>query len=212
MMGSSHLGDANPDDTGNGVQTMLFKSRKNHESGPKQAEPSPGAEPARQSGKPAVPSLLSADLRIHGDVFSTGPVQIDGEIDGDIRAPHLTVGANAKLSGHIDAETAKISGTVTGHIDARNVVLLPSAKVTGDILHENLTIEAGAFVDGNFKRAKKGAEEAEAAKAEPEGEPEAEGEPEPASHAGHAPVAAETLPRDQAAPEAPTPLTAASRK
>ena len=56
--------------------------------------------------------------------------------------------------------------------------------------------------------------EAESAEAEPEaeaeGEPEAE--PDPASHAGHAPVAAETLPRDQAAPEAPTPLTAASRK
>ncbi len=206
MMGSAHLSDVNPDDTGNGVQNMLFKLHKNHESGPKQAEPTPGAEPARQSEKPAVPSLLSADLRIDGDVFSTGPVQVDGEIEGDIRAPHLTVGANAKLSGHIDAETAKISGAVTGHIDARNVVLLPSAKVTGDILHENLTIEAGAFVDGNFKRARKGAQEAEAPKAEPEGEPV------PASHAGHAPVAAETLPRDQAAPEAPTPLTAASRK
>ncbi|MFQ5954196.1 MAG: polymer-forming cytoskeletal protein [Kiloniellales bacterium] len=174
---------------------MLFKSRKT-ESGPQAAEPSNILGPVRRPGKPAVPSLLSADLRIDGDVFSAGPVQIDGELQGDIRVPHLTVGVGARLSGRIDADTAMISGSVTGNIDARNVVLLPSAKVTGDILHENLTIEAGAFVDGNFKRAKKGAAEPEAETGEPLGA----GKP------------AGTLPEDEAAPKAPMPLSAGSRK
>ncbi len=107
-----------------------------------------------------IPSLLSADLRIDGDITSTGPVHLDGEVQGDIRAPLLTVGESARVSGVIEAKTAKIGGSVTGHINAQQVELSKSANVTGDILHDTLAIEAGAFVNGNFKHRSKTASSA----------------------------------------------------
>ncbi len=109
--------------------------------------PAADIEPA-----PGVASVLGADLSITGDVVSAGPVRLDGRLEGDIRAPHLTVGAGARVSGRIEAELARIDGTVSGNLDVRDVLLSETAKVTGDILHQNLSIEFGAQVEGNFKR------------------------------------------------------------
>lgn len=129
---------------------MIWRSDK--------TEPRAGAEKppaaAELEHAPGAASVLGADLHITGDVVSTGPVRLDGTVEGDIRAPHLTVGAEARVCGRIEADTARIEGTVSGHLDVRDVVLSPTAKVTGDILHQNLSIEAGAHVDGNFKRRK----------------------------------------------------------
>ncbi len=101
---------------------------------------------------PAAASVLGADLQVTGDVVSAGPVRLDGRLEGDIRAPQLTVAAGARVAGRIEADTARIDGTVSGHLDVRDVRLSRTAKVTGDILHQNLSIEFGAHVEGNFKR------------------------------------------------------------
>ena len=42
----------------------------------------------------------------------------------------------------------RVDGTVNGQITGRKVELDKSAKVNGDIIHETLLIEAGAFVHG----------------------------------------------------------------
>jgi cytoskeletal protein CcmA (bactofilin family) len=125
----------------------IWRSDKTDARAAAAATPAADIEPA-----PGVASVLGADLGITGDVVSAGPVRLDGRLEGDIRAPHLTVGAGARVSGRIEAETARIDGTVIGHLDVRDVLLSRTAKVTGDILHQNLSIESGAHVDGNFKR------------------------------------------------------------
>jgi cytoskeletal protein CcmA (bactofilin family) len=79
-------------------------------------------------------------------------VQVDGYIEGDVKTRLLTVGEDAHICGAIEAEVIRVRGAVTGPIHARNVVLTKTSKVTGDIVHESLTIEAGAHVEGNFRR------------------------------------------------------------
>ena len=46
------------------------------------------------------------------------------------------------------AETVRIFGTVSGQVRAKTVRLDASAKVTADITHESLAIEAGAYFEG----------------------------------------------------------------
>jgi len=58
------------------------------------------------------------------------------------------------VTGKIVADSVYINGTVKGQIMARKVALAGSAKVMGDILHENLSIETGAFLEGNCRRLK----------------------------------------------------------
>ena len=106
-------------------------------------------QPAR---KPSPPSIISADLKIVGDLSCEGEIQVDGSIDGDIRTQSLLVGETAQIKGEIVAETVNIHGNVNGQIKSRCVNLAKTAHVVGDILHENLTIETGAFLEGRCNR------------------------------------------------------------
>ena len=97
-----------------------------------------------------IPSIISADLKIIGDLESAGEVQIDGEVSGDIRAKVLLVGESAVIRGEVLAETVRVHGNVYGQIKAKFVNLAKTAHVVGDILHENLSIQEGAFLEGHM--------------------------------------------------------------
>ncbi len=111
----------------------------------------------------SAPSILSPDLKIVGHLKSNGAIQIDGTIEGDIDVPLLTVGEQGKIDGSTVAETVRIFGTVNGRVQAKTVRLEKSARVTADITHEILTIEAGAHFEGQVQPLK-GASTAPAAK------------------------------------------------
>ncbi len=101
-----------------------------------------------QGAAGGVPSIISPDLEIVGDLKSDGEIQIDGTVKGDIEGRQLTVGEQGKIDGSTVAETVRIFGTVNGRVQAKTVRLDASARVTADITHENLAIEAGAYFEG----------------------------------------------------------------
>lgn len=100
----------------------------------------------------APPSIISSDLNIVGDLLSDGEIQIDGTVNGDIRTHALVIGETAKIKGEIVADAVRVLGTVHGQIKAKVVKLAASAHVVGDIMHEDLSIETGAFIEGHCKR------------------------------------------------------------
>lgn len=110
--------------------------------------PKPRIEPERSTSRSNVPSIISSNLRITGNLKTDGDVQIDGEIDGDVDSKLLTLGENGVINGAIVADLARIAGTVNGSITARVVELGRSAKITGDINHFSLAIEPGAYIQG----------------------------------------------------------------
>ena len=102
--------------------------------------------------EPSLPSLLSSDLTITGDLHSEGRVEIDGTFTGNLRCDVLNINETAKIDGEIIADSVKIYGRVTGQISARDVSLTKTAHVQGDILHENLIVEQGAYLDGHCRQ------------------------------------------------------------
>ena len=108
-----------------------------------------GSAPSVQ--KSSVPSIISADLRITGNLESDGDIQIDGTVDGDIRSGRITVSETAVVKGALEAETVRIAGKVTGQIKARQVTLLKSAKVVADVMQESIAVEPGASFEGNCR-------------------------------------------------------------
>ena len=103
----------------------------------------------------AAPSIISADLKIVGNLASAGDLQIDGTIEGDITSRRLTVGEGALVQGAILADTVRIYGRVSGEIKANTVNLAKSARVDGDIGHQSIAMEAGASVSGRLTRLEK---------------------------------------------------------
>src|SRR6185369_16125065 len=99
---------------------------------------------SKPASKASVPSIISPDLRINGDMVCSGDIQIDGWVEGDIQSRNVVVGEGATVHGAVQAENVQIR--------ADNVTLEKSARVTGDILHKSLSIEQGAFLEGMCKR------------------------------------------------------------
>ena len=55
--------------------------------------------------KASVPSIISPDLRINGDMVCSGDIQIDGWVEGDIQSRNVVVGEGATVHGAVQAET-----------------------------------------------------------------------------------------------------------
>ncbi len=113
---------------------------------PASPAPAPAAKP-----KPA-PSILSSDLVIKGNLTTTGDVQIEGTVEGDIRAHLLTVGEGATVKGEVVADDVVVNGRVVGRLRGLKVRLTATARVEGDIIHKTIAIESGAHFEGSVQR------------------------------------------------------------
>jgi cytoskeletal protein CcmA (bactofilin family) len=93
-------------------------------------------------------SSLGAGLIFEGNVFGAGDLLIDGTVKGDVRVGHLTIGESGNIEGKVEAETIEVRGRIVGSIQGRHVHLQSTAYVEGDIAHDQLSIEIGAFFQG----------------------------------------------------------------
>jgi cytoskeletal protein CcmA (bactofilin family) len=113
----------------------------------------PASQPSyasNSSGPPSV-SVISKALKITGQLESTEDIHIEGEIDGDVRGVAVRVGNAAKVKGTVYGNEVEVAGVVDGKIEAKKVVLTSTARMSGDIIHQDITIQSGAFMDGHCK-------------------------------------------------------------
>lgn len=95
-------------------------------------------------------SVLGADMAIKGNVTASTDLHIDGKVEGDVTCSSLVQGETGEIVGAVKAESARLAGIVRGSISARELVILKSARIHGDVHYDALTIEQGAQVDGRF--------------------------------------------------------------
>jgi cytoskeletal protein CcmA (bactofilin family) len=96
-------------------------------------------------------SVISKALKITGQLESSEDIQIDGEVDGDVRAVSVKVGNAAKVKGTVFADEVELSGSIDGKIEAKKVILTSTARMSGDVVHADVRIESGAYIDGHLK-------------------------------------------------------------
>ncbi|MCD6034758.1 MAG: hypothetical protein K0R63_499 [Rickettsiales bacterium] len=118
---------------------------------PKSVTSDYGNYPAKSN----VPSIISSDLNILGNLISEGSVEVAGRIEGNITCTSVTIHRNGLVKGDVIAETVQVNGEVRGLIKARYVKLSENGRVIGVIMYETLSIEDGAFVDGQCKNTDK---------------------------------------------------------
>ncbi len=113
--------------------------------------PPPAPTPAPAKPKPA-PSVLASDITIVGNIKSSGDIQIEGGVEGDVRSHLLIVGEAATVRGEVVAEEVVVHGRVVGRLRGIKVRLSATARVEGDIVHKTIAIENGAHFEGSVQR------------------------------------------------------------
>jgi cytoskeletal protein CcmA (bactofilin family) len=104
------------------------------------------------TGADAQESVLGGDLVIEGDVTSDGPVNVQGRLVGSVRAPVVVVAGSGHVDGSVLAHDLSVDGAVSGTITARIVKFAKGAIVQADVIHQQITIEAGAEIQGRLHR------------------------------------------------------------
>ena len=97
-------------------------------------------------------SVLSPDLTVTGNLKTSGDIQIEGTVEGDIRAHLLTVGEGATVKGECVADDVVVNGRIVGRLRGLKVRLTSTARVEGDIIHKTIAIESGAHFEGSVQR------------------------------------------------------------
>lgn len=97
-------------------------------------------------------SVLSTDLHVTGNLKTTGDIQVEGTVEGDIRAHLLTIGEGATIKGEVIADDVVINGRIVGRVRGLKVRLTSTARVEGDIIHKTIAIESGAHFEGSVQR------------------------------------------------------------
>lgn len=97
-------------------------------------------------------TIIAEGLKITGSVSADGLVEVNGHIDGDVHCTSLLVSPKAAINGGVEADRVVVNGRVEGPIRGSEVVLKSRAHVVGDIQHQHLSIERGAYFLGRSVR------------------------------------------------------------
>jgi len=95
-------------------------------------------------------SMLGSDTAITGDISASADLHVDGCVNGDISCSSLVQGEGSEITGAVRAESVRIAGLVRGAVAARDVVILKTARIEGDVSYDTLTIEQGARLEGRL--------------------------------------------------------------
>lgn len=145
---------------------MFLKSKPtpDSESAPSLPPPPPAAVPAKMAtgARHTTFSIIGSDVAITGNVAASVDLHVDGKIEGDLKCANLVQGEASEIKGAVTAETAKLAGLVDGSIEAKTLIIHASARITGDVFYENITIENGGKVEGKLSHRRAGAGAAKA--------------------------------------------------
>ena len=96
-------------------------------------------------------TLLAQDSSLEGVFHLQGQTYISGEVKGDVFMKEdspLTINLKGKVNGLIQCHDLEVFGQINGEIKSSGkVTLYASAKVSGQVLAENLKIYPGAILN-----------------------------------------------------------------
>jgi cytoskeletal protein CcmA (bactofilin family) len=111
-----------------------------------------GSSLGRRAGTGAAVTLIAAGTRLKGEVSGATEVQVEGEIEGNVKVPALVmVSAGGTVRGPIEASVVRVVGKVVGDVTATDRVEVgPAGSLEGDIAAPRVVIAEGAFFRGKI--------------------------------------------------------------
>ena len=101
---------------------------------------------------PVTKAGTGSGMSIIRNIECSGPTQVFGRIEGELRALDLLIGNGAQVEGNVIAQDVTVCGRVKGTIHAVRVKLQNGGAVEGDIFHRSLSIDENSLFEGSTRR------------------------------------------------------------
>lgn len=105
-------------------------------------------------------NMLGAGTIIKGDIQSNGDFRVDGTLIGSIHSKgKIVIGETGNVDGEVVCKNADISGQVKAQLTVSELLTLKAtAKISGEITTNKLSIEPGARFSGTCNMSEVGAQ------------------------------------------------------
>ncbi len=112
-----------------------------------------GNSKKRKSAK--IDSLIGQNTEMHGDVYFSGGLHVDGKIKGNVIAEDpaslLTLSDQGVIEGEVRVPNVILNGRVVGDVYASERIELASeARVSGNVYYALIEMAIGAEVNGKL--------------------------------------------------------------
>lgn len=103
-----------------------------------------------KSGSDVSHNLIGENSYFTGKFHINGSLRIDGRFEGKyLKADQLYIGQSGKMKTDIEAVSVIVEGMIVGNITATSrVLLMPTARILGDIKTPELIIQNGVILEG----------------------------------------------------------------
>jgi len=106
---------------------------------------------ANQSKRSEQRSVVSTDTIAQGNIATPGTVQLDGKLEGNVRAQRLIIGRHGSLTGDCRARDVEIAGEMTGELLCENLLIAETGGFEGTINCGRLAAESGCVVNATVQ-------------------------------------------------------------
>jgi len=108
-------------------------------------------ETMKKTETTAAVNMIGAGTIITGNIVSKGDIRVDGTLKGSVNTEgRVVLGREGIIEGDVICKDADISGTIKAKITVSQLLSLKAtAKLSGDIITNKLSIEPGAAFSGS---------------------------------------------------------------
>jgi cytoskeletal protein CcmA (bactofilin family) len=108
---------------------------------------------------PASQAVLAKHITVLGEVHSSEPLTIEGEVEGtiDVTGQLLTIAPNGNVHASVKAREIDVLGSLQGNVKSVDKIYIRNgAQFVGDIQAHGIVIEDGGFVHGRVDLSRQG--------------------------------------------------------
>lgn len=97
-------------------------------------------------------TIIGASIKVKGNFHGQGNIVIEGNLEGSLKTnANIFIGEKAKVVASVEAQDLVVNGEIKGSVIAKNFLSLGStAKISGDVLYKEISMEKGAIINGQL--------------------------------------------------------------
>lgn len=101
-------------------------------------------------------TIIGGQSEVTGDLNVKGTLQVDGLVNGRIKADCVLLSESSRINGDIAAHRIIVSGRVEGNLRAEEAVeIMPKGKVIGDVVTNKISVAEGGELNGKVAMSEK---------------------------------------------------------